>query len=258
MIIATFNANSLRSRLDVVLPWLEANQPDVLAIQETKVQDVDFPLDAIDDAGYRVVFRGQKKYNGVAILSKEPVTNVLAHLPQDTTDQARFLKAKVGPVTILNTYVPQGMAVDSDKFEYKLNWFRWLREYIDKNHTPDEPLLWLGDLNVARTEIDVHDPKRLWGHVCYCQPVQDALENVMDWGLTDVFRNFYPDEPDHYTFWDYRAINALAQNRGWRLDYLMATAKLADTCKRCWIDKEPRGWNKPSDHTFLVAEFEIA
>lgn len=256
MIIATFNANSLRSRLPVVLPWLEANQPDILAIQETKVQDVDFPLEAFDSTGYRVIYRGQKKYNGVAILSKEPPTEIVSHLPQDSTGQARFLKAKVGPVTILNTYVPQGMAVDSEKFHYKLDWFRWLRDYMEDHHNPDEPLLWLGDLNVARTDIDVHSPKRLWGHVCFCEPVQKALENVMDWGLTDVFRTFHP-EPEQYTFWDYRSPNALERNRGWRLDYIMATEKLTRSCKRCWIDKEPRGWEKPSDHTFLVAEFDI-
>ena len=256
MMIATFNANSLRSRLGVVLPWLASNQPDVLAIQETKVQDADFPLDAFDDTGYKIIYRGQKKYNGVAILSKEPATDVVSHLPQDASDQARFLKAKVGPVTILNTYVPQGMEVDSEKFEYKLNWFRWLRDYMDAHHNPDEPLVWLGDLNVARTDIDVHDPKRLWGHVCFCEPVQKSLEEVMDWGLTDVFRKFHP-EPDHYTFWDYRAPNALKRNAGWRLDYIMTTDTLTKVCKRCWIDRDPRGWEKPSDHTFLLAEFDI-
>lgn len=256
MIIATFNANSLRSRLEIVLNWLADHQPDVLAIQETKVQDAEFPLEAFDDTGYRVVFRGQKAYNGVAILSKEPLTEIVSHLPQDSSDQARFLKGKIGPVTILNTYVPQGMEVDSDKFKYKLDWFRWLGEYLEENHSPDEPLVWLGDLNVARTDIDVHDPKRLWGHVCFCEPVQTALENVMKWGLTDVFREFHP-EPDHYTFWDYRARNALEQNRGWRLDYLMATGPLLKTCKRCWIDKAPRGLPKPSDHTFVLAEFDI-
>ena len=256
MIIATFNANSLRSRLGIVLPWLNENQPDVLAIQETKAQDADFPLEAFDESGYHVIFRGQKAYNGVALLSKQPPTEIVSHLPQDPDDQARFLKAQIGPVTLVNTYVPQGMDVDSDKFQYKLNWFRWLGEYLEENHSPDELLLWLGDLNVARTDIDVHDPKRLWGHVCFCEPVQKALENVMAWGLTDVFRTLNP-EPGQYTFWDYRAPNALAQNRGWRLDYLMATAPLAETCTRSWIDTAPRAQPKPSDHTFVLAEFDI-
>ena len=257
MIIATFNANSLRSRLEVVLPWLKANQPDILAIQETKVQDADFPLDAFDDSEYKIVYRGQKKYNGVAILSKESMSEIVSHFPADDSDQARFLTAKIGPLTILNTYVPQGMAVDSEKFEYKLNWFRWLREYMEEHYTPQDQLLWVGDLNVARSNLDVHDPERLWGHVCFCEPVQKALVEVMEWGWVDVFRHFYPEEPDHYTFWDYRAGNAFKNNRGWRIDYIMATKPLMKSCKRCWVDRAPRGWNKPSDHTFLLAEFDI-
>lgn len=256
MKIATFNANSIRSRADIICKWLDANQPDVLAIQETKVQDADFPLEAFEATGYHVIYRGQKTYNGVAILSKTKPDEIVSRLPQDSTDQARFLKAKIGPVTILNTYVPQGMDVDSDKFQYKLNWFGWLKDYLEKHHSPKEPLLWLGDLNVARQDIDVHNPKGLWGSVCFCEPVQKALENVMEWGLTDVFRRFCPD-PEQYTFWDYRVPNGFKRNVGWRLDYIMATETLVKTCQNCWIDKEPRGWEKPSDHTFLIAEFGL-
>ena len=256
MIIATFNANSLRSRLDTVLSWLKTHQPDVLAIQETKVQDVDFPIDAFDGTGYHVTYRGQKAYNGVAILSKKEPTEIVSHLAQDPTDQARFLKVKIEDVVILNTYIPQGMDVESEKFQYKLNWFRWLGEYLKEHHTPKERLIWLGDFNVARQDIDVHDPKRLWGHVCFCEPVQKALKSIIEWGFTDVFREFHP-ESGHYTFWDYRGRNALKQNRGWRLDYIMATAPMANVCKDCTIDKGPRGWAKPSDHTFLAAEFDV-
>lgn len=254
MKIATFNANSLRSRADIILRWLKTNQPDILGIQETKVQDADFPIDAFEGTGYHVVYRGQKTYNGVAILSKEKPSEVVSHLPRDTTDQARFLKAKIGGITILNTYVPQGMDVKSEKFQYKLDWFGWLEDYLKKNHSPKESLVWLGDFNVARQDIDVHNPKDLWGHVCFCAPVQKALENIMKWGLTDVFREFCP-EPEHYTFWDYRVPNGFKRNIGWRLDYIMATPPLLKTCQSCWIDKEPRGLPKPSDHTFLAAEF---
>ena len=256
MRIATFNANSLRSRLDIILKWLGTHQPDILAIQETKVQDKDFPIEAFDQTGYHVVYRGQKSYNGVALLSREPPVEIISHLGQDPTDAARFLKAKIGPVAILNTYIPQGMDVNSEKFRYKLNWFQWLHEYLQKHHHPEEPLIWLGDFNVARQDIDVHDPKRLWGHVCFCESVQNALENIAEWGFIDVFRKFHP-EPDHYTFWDYRAPNGFERNIGWRLDYIMATAPLAKACINCQIDKEPRGWPRPSDHTFLMAEFEI-
>lgn len=255
--IATFNANSVRSRLDIIRTWLNMHQPDVLGIQETKVQDVNFPIEAFNETGYYIIFRGQKAYNGVAILSKTEPTEVISRLPGDATDQARFLKAKCGEVTVLNTYVPQGLDVHSENFQYKLKWFAWLRDYLETNHSPNEPLVWLGDLNVARRDIDVYDPGRLWGHVCFCQPVQDAFENVMRWGLTDLFRVCCP-EPEQYSFWDYRAGNAFLQNKGWRLDYIMATTPLVKVCQNCRIDKDPRGWPNPSDHTFVTAEFELS
>lgn len=257
MKIATFNANSLRSRLDIVRTWLNENQPDVLAVQETKVQDTDFPIDAFDHTGYHVVFRGQKAYNGVATFSKNMPQEVVSRLPGDSTDQARFLKAKIDGITVLNTYVPQGQEIDSENFKYKLRWFDWLREYLNAEHDPGEPLVWLGDLNVARQDIDVYNPKGLWGHVCFCQPVQEALEHVMDWGLTDLFRRFCPD-PGYYTFWDYRLVNVLERNMGWRLDYIMATEPCVKACRSCRIDMAPRKWPKPSDHTFLEAEFELS
>lgn len=256
MKIATFNANSIRSRMAVLTKWLGLHQPDILAIQETKVQDPDFPVSDLAATGYEMVFRGQKKYNGVAILSKERSKEVISTLQQDATDQARFLKAKIGDITIINTYVPQGTAIDSDKFQYKLNWFRWLRKHLEQHHNPNEPILWVGDLNVARQDIDVHDPEKLWGHVCFCEPVQEALSDVMEWGFVDVFRQWHP-EPGHYTFWDYRVPNGFKRNIGWRLDYIMMTPKLVDKCIDCWIDREPRGWENPSDHTFLVAELNI-
>ena len=256
MKIATFNANSIRSRMTVLTRWLELHQPDILAIQETKVQDPDFPVSALSETGYEIVFRGQKKYNGVAVLSKKKPTEVIPALPQDTMEQARFLKARFGDFILINTYVPQGTAVDSEKFQYKLNWFRWLREYLQQHHNPDESIVWLGDLNVARENIDVHAPERLWGHVCFCEPVQNALSDVMNWGFIDVFRQKH-SEPGYYTFWDYRVPNGFKRNIGWRLDYIMVTPKLAEKCTDCWIDREPRGWENPSDHTFLVAELNI-
>ncbi len=256
MIIATFNANSLRSRLEIVLKWLAENQPDVLCIQETKVQDVDFPAKAFEGSGYEFVFKGQKKYNGVAIFSKHKIQQVEIGLTEDTDEEARLIKAVINDVVIINTYVPQGREPESDKFQYKLDWLKKLGEFIAQRFDSDQPVIWTGDLNCAMDERDVHDPDRLWGHVCYCQPVQDAIMQVMDWGFEDVFRS-QCDSGGKYTFWDYRAKNALTANRGWRLDYIMATYPLLNNTVRSWIDTGPRSMTKPSDHTFLAAEFDI-
>ncbi len=254
MIIATFNANSIRSRMPIVLGWLEKNRPDVLCVQETKVQDHDFPAEAFEGSGYEVVFKGQKKYNGVAILGRSKISDVGTEMDDAADEQARFIKGVVGGVTIVNTYVPQGFERDSEKFEYKLAWLARLKRYFKSNFTPDKPIIWVGDLNAAMDARDVHDPERLWGHVCYCQEVQDAVGEIAGWGFTDVFR-MHNQEDKQYTFWDYREMS-FRRNNGWRLDYIMATDGLATKCARCWIDKEPRGMEKPSDHTFLVAEFE--
>lgn len=256
MKITTYNANSIRSRIEILLRWLEANRPDVLCVQETKVQDDQFPLEAFSGSGYEIIFRGQKKYNGVAIFSRRPLTEIEWQLPDDPLGQARFLKAKAGKVVIVNTYIPQGQERDSEKFQYKLEYFRLLKDYFKSRFDPKEKILWCGDLNVAREANDVHDPKGLWGHVCYCKPVQDALEDIMKWGFVDVFRLFHQG-PGHYTFWDYRVRNSLNLNIGWRLDYLMATNSLAKTCSDCSIDVEARMGEKTSDHTFLTAQFDL-
>ncbi len=240
--------------MPIVLGWLEKNRPDVLCVQETKVQDHDFPAEAFEGSGYEVVFKGQKKYNGVAIFSRSEISDVGTEMDDAADEQARFIKGVVGGVTIVNTYVPQGFERDSEKFEYKLDWLARLKRYFKSNFTPDKPVIWVGDLNAAMDARDVHDPERLWGHVCYCQEVQDAVGEIAEWGFTDVFR-MHNQADKQYTFWDYRELS-FRRNNGWRLDYIMATNGLATKCARCWIDKEPRGMEKPSDHTFLVAEFE--
>ncbi|NLW84287.1 MAG: exodeoxyribonuclease III [Phycisphaerae bacterium] len=258
MKIATFNVNSIRSRIDPVRQWLCEHQPDVLAVQETKVQDDEFPLDAFAGIGYHVIFRGQKKYNGVALFSRLEPENVVDRLPGDDGGDARFLQADYGDITIVNTYVPQGREMHSDAFAYKLAFFRCLQAYFVEQITPTSKWIWVGDLNVAREAIDVHDPERLWGTVCFCQEVQDALESVVSAGLIDLFRLHHPGRPGLYTFWDYRVPNGFKRNLGWRLDYLMATASLADRCTRCEIDTACRGADKPSDHTVLWAEVAIS
>lgn len=253
---ATFNANSIRSRIDIVLDWLRTNQPDVLALQETKVQDEDFPIDAFIGSGYEVVFKGQKSYNGVALLSKTEPSDVSFGLDDEPKDESRLLKAAVSGVHFVNTYVPQGTAPDSDKFVYKLQWYERLKKYFKRHFKPSDRVIWLGDLNVAIEDKDVHDPKRLKGSVCFCPEVTEAIRDVMEFGFTDTFR-MHCDLEDQYTFWDYRVPNGFKRNVGWRLDYIMATKPLAEKCTSCVIDKEPRTREKPSDHTFLVAEFDI-
>ena len=255
MIVATFNANSLRSRLPIILKWLAENRPDVLCVQETKVQDHDFPEEAFAGSGYEFVFKGQKKYNGVAIFSRSPISEVSFGLDSEPKDEARLIKAVINGVTFVNTYIPQGYERESDKFAYKLAWYARLSEYFTGHFRPGEQIIWAGDFNVAREAKDVYDPDRLWGHVCYCTEVQEALAKIMEYGFVDVFRQ-HCAEAKQYTFWDYRGLS-FPRNFGWRLDYIMATKALAAKCTRCWIDKEPRKMEKPSDHTPLLAEFNL-
>jgi len=254
MKIASFNVNSIRSRLEVVLVWLAQHQPDVLCVQETKVQDVDFPKEAFDGSGYKYVFKGEKKYNGVAIFSKDEIKNVQFGFADEPKDEARLIKTEIKGIVIVNTYVPQGYMPESDKFEYKLKWFKRLGRYFKKNLKPTEPVLWTGDFNIAPERIDVYDPDSMLGHVCFHPEVHKALKKVMEWGFTDVFR-MHCKEAGQYTFWDYR-MNAFRRNLGWRLDHIMATDVLAKKCVACTIDKEPRFVEKPSDHTPIIAEFD--
>lgn len=257
MKVATFNANSIRMRLGIITDWLAANSPDVLAIQETKAQDRDFPAAAFREVGYHVVFCGEKSYNGVAIISKERPGEVSFGLDDPgPRDEARLAVAKIGKVNVVNTYVPQGTAVDSVRFQYKLLWFARLKSLFESRFAPEEMVLWMGDLNVAPTDRDVYDPKRLAGGVCFHPDEHRALSSVVEWGFVDVFRK-HCDEEGLFSFFDYRIPNALKRNLGWRLDHIFATKPLAAKSTAAWIDLEPRRAPKPSDHTFVVAEFDI-
>jgi len=255
MKVASFNVNSVRARLPVVVAWLRRCRPDVLALQETKVQDESFPQAAFAEAGYSCVFRGQKSYNGVALAVRQGVAEVQFGLPQEPRDEARLLQARIGNLILVNTYVPQGYLAFSDRFQYKLDWFRRLLDYFRTNFRPSDPLLWVGDLNVAPLPIDVYDPAALLGHVCYHPAVRAALEEIVHWGFTDVFR-MHCQEAGQYTFWDYRIRGSLRLNHGWRLDHILATKPLAEKCTACYIDVEPRLAPQPSDHTPIVAEFD--
>jgi len=255
--IATYNVNSVRSRMPVLVSWLEKVGPDIVCLQETKVQDHEFPVSPFQDAGYRVTFKGQKSYNGVAVLSKsEPSAVVNGFEDGGPGDESRLLVAEVDGITVVNTYVPQGRDVDHEMYQYKLQWFDRLRSFFEARFSPEKPIVWVGDINVAPTDIDIHDPKRLLGHVCFNPQVSEALKKVTDWGFVDVFRKHVP-EGGHYTYYDYRAKNAIENGKGWRIDHIQATKPLADRSLNSWIDLEPRLTEKPSDHTPLLAEFQL-
>ncbi|MBN1806800.1 MAG: exodeoxyribonuclease III [Sedimentisphaerales bacterium] len=256
MKIASYNVNSLRVRLPIVLKWLTDNNTDVLCIQETKVQDVDFPTEAFDNIKYKYTFKGQKSYNGVAILSKQPIEYVTFGLPDEPKDHARIIKAQINGIIVVNTYIPQGHSPDSDKFQYKLNWFDRLLKYFQRNFNPSDSVIWTGDFNIAPKPEDVYDPQTLSGHVCFHPEVHTALNEILNWGFVDVFRKHCKNS-NEYTFWDYRQPDAFNRNLGWRLDHIMATKPLAEKSTLCYIDKEPRLAERPSDHTPIVAEFDL-
>jgi len=257
MKISTFNANSVRSRLGIVTEWLNANRPDVLCIQETKVQDADFPRSAFTDAGYHIAFRGEKSYNGVAIASLAAPDAVRFGFDDGgPADETRLAIARFGKLRVVNTYVPQGREIDNPMYTYKLEWFRRLRRWLEHHASPADAVLWTGDLNVAPEAIDIHNAEKQANHVCYHVDVRQAFAETIDWGFVDVFRKYHP-EPEQFTFFDYRTPNAAKRKMGWRIDHMLATAPLAAKAVACDIDLAPRLLPKPSDHTFLTAEFDL-
>lgn len=255
MRIATFNCNSIRTRLDTVLAWLDRNQPDILGLQETKVVDELFPLQPLRAAGYHVAFRGMKAYNGVALLSRRAPDEVSFGLGgAGPSDEPRLVRARFGDLQVVNTYVPQGRAIDHPMFAYKVAWFGRLRRYFARVGTPRGQVVWLGDLNVAAEPIDVHNPDERADHVCYHEDARRAFAHCRAWGFEDVFRRHHP-EPGHYTFFDYRKAFTPDRREGWRIDYILATPALAQRSRAAWIDLEPRATARPSDHTVLAADF---
>jgi exodeoxyribonuclease-3 len=257
MKVATFNVNSLRKRLVPVLDWLQSHKPDVLCLQETKVQDEDFPSLALTTAGYHMAFRGMKSYNGVAILTTEQPEEISYGLDDGgEPDEARLIRIVYRGIPIINTYIPQGYLIESPKYAYKLEWYKRLRRYFEKHLLPEKPALWCGDMNVAPRPIDVHSPEKHLKHVCYHEEARKAYQETVAWGFVDVALKLYPDR-QQYTFWDYRRPSSLEANKGWRIDHIMATAPLAEKCREVAVDLEPRRNPNASDHTFLWAEFEV-
>lgn len=255
MKLATWNVNSVGARLPLVLKWLEAVRPAVLCLQEIKCTDDKFPADAFRELGYESAAFGQRTYNGVAILSRLPLKKVQRGFPEaDETAQARLLAATIDGVRVVNVYIPNGAFVGSDKYFFKLDWMRQLRAFFDEGYKKGEKVLLCGDFNVAPDERDVHDPELWKGKILFSRREREALAEIKGWGFEDVFR-LHTEEGGHFSWWDYRA-GSFIRNAGLRIDHIWTSGKLAAECKAAWIDKEPRTWERPSDHTPVVAEFD--
>jgi exodeoxyribonuclease-3 len=255
MKIATWNVNSLKVRLPQVLDWLATSQADILCLQETKTTDENFPADEITAAGYHVVFSGQKTYNGVAIISKEAAVDIITDVSGLDDPQRRILGATVGGIRILNLYVVNGQEVGSEKYAHKLHWLDRVTDHISEQLQQHERFVVLGDFNIAPDDRDVYDPEAWHERILCSTPEREALQKILDLGLADTFRLFDQEEQS-YSWWDYRAAG-FRRNRGLRIDLLLASKVLADNCRTCSIDKEPRRLERPSDHTPVMAEFEL-
>ena len=253
MKIASWNVNSLNVRLPHVLDWLEQQTPDILGLQETKLPDDRFPADAIREAGYEVAYAGQKTYNGVAVLARKPLADVVTDLPELDDPQRRVLAATVGDVRFINLYVPNGQAVGSDKYDYKLHWLERLHDFLEAELKQHEKLVVVGDFNIAPGDRDVHDPKEWEGQVLCSEPERAALNGLLGLGLTDTFRLFDQEE-GLFSWWDYR-MNNFRRNRGLRIDLILASRALTEQCTASTVDVEPRRLERPSDHAPVVAEF---
>ncbi|MDB5810262.1 MAG: exodeoxyribonuclease Xth [Betaproteobacteria bacterium] len=253
MRVATWNVNSLKVRLPQVLEWVKAQQPDVLCLQETKLEDAKFPVDDIQAAGYQVQFSGQKTYNGVAILSKSAAAATQASIPGFDDPQKRVLAATVDGIRVVCLYVPNGQSVESEKYRYKLDWFGRVTQWLAEELAANERLVVVGDFNVAPEECDVHDPKAWEGQVLVSEPERQALRGLVALGLKDSFRLF-EQPPQSFTWWDYR-MNAFRRKMGLRIDHILLSHPLAQTCKSCTIDVEPRRNERPSDHAPVIVEF---
>jgi exodeoxyribonuclease-3 len=255
MKLATWNINSLNVRLPHVLDWVGKHQPDVLCLQETKLEDPKFPADALRDAGYEAIVHGQKTYNGVAILSRLPMSDAQSGIPGFDDEQKRVLSATISGVRVVCAYVPNGENLTSPKFEYKMKWmeaFRlWLKDELERH----PKLAVVGDYNVAPEAQDVHDPALWENKIHFTEPERKQLHALFDIGLVDAFRLF--DQPERsYTWWDYRMM-AFRRKMGLRIDHILLSPELAKLCTACTIDVEPRRLERPSDHAPVIAELKV-
>lgn len=255
MKIATWNVNSMKVRLPHVLEWLGANDPDVLVLQEIKQLTEAFPADELRAAGYESLANGQKTYNGVATVSKTPPADPVYELPGLDDPQRRVLATTITGVRVVNLYVPNGSEVGSDKYGYKLRWLATLRDFLADELSRHDKLVVLGDFNIAPADEDVYDAEK-WGDAILCSPKErEALGKLLDLGLTDVFREFEQPEKT-FSWWDYRAAG-FRRNAGLRIDLVLTSKAMTKCCRASYVDKEPRAWERPSDHAPVIAEFSV-
>jgi exodeoxyribonuclease-3 len=253
--LATWNVNSLNVRLPHVVEWLGNESPDIFVMQEIKQLTEAFPLAAFSELGYHTVANGQKTYNGVAIASREPLTDHVVELPNFEDPQRRVLAASIGEVRVINLYVPNGSSVGSEKYEYKLKWLAALHDFLAAELKQNDKAVVLGDFNIAPEDRDVYDPVK-WGDDILCSPAErKALYKLLELGLADIYRQF--DQPAaSFSWWDYRAAG-FRRNAGLRIDLVLASKSMARACTGSRIDREPRTWERPSDHAPVIAEFSL-
>lgn len=255
MKIASWNINSLKVRLPHLLDWLAAAKPDVLALQEIKQVTEDFPADTFTEHGYHAFASGQRTYNGVATVSRPPLSDAITDIANFPDPQRRILATTVDGIRVVNLYVPNGQRLASEKYEYKLAWLAAARDYLASELEMHERLIVLGDFNIAPDDRDVYDPLA-WGEAIHTSgPERDALGEIVTLGLTDVFRRF-PQPEKTFSWWDYRR-GRFRRNAGLRIDLILASPAMTERCTACYVDKEPRGWERPSDHAPIVAEFAL-
>lgn len=256
MKIASWNVNSLKVRLPQLLDWLEANQPDIVALQETKLTDENFPAGPIQAAGYQVLYAGQKTYNGVAIISRVPGTDVVTDLPGLNDPQRRVLAASFGSLRVLNVYIPNGQEVGTEKYGYKLDWLEKLVDYVQAQLAGHEQFVLLGDFNIAPDDADVHDPEAWRDKILCSSPERAAFQRLIQAGMHDSFRLF-DQEANSFSWWDYRAAG-FRRNLGLRIDLVLISDALKSHCRASYIDKAPRKLERPSDHAPAVADIDLS
>ena len=255
MKIATWNVNSLNVRLPHVLEWLASAEPDVLVLQEIKQVSEAFPEASFVEAGYQAVASGQKTYNGVAVISRKPSADQVTDFPGFEDPQRRILASTIDGVRVINLYVPNGHSVGSEKYEYKLGWLAALNVFLKDQLKTHDKLVVLGDFNIAPEDRDVYDAEK-WGDDILCSPLErEALSELLKLGLTDVYRNF--EQPEKaFSWWDYRRAG-FQRNAGLRIDLILTSDTMTAACQASYIDREPRTWERPSDHTPVIAEFSL-